>query len=443
MTVTSPQDALVPNLKTCWELLERIAESSQLKRSARLRTLLFYVARRSMKEGCERIHEHEIGVEVFGRPDGYDTNVDNIVRTNFTELRKRLETYFETEGLSEPLMIEIPRGSYIPVFHQRSPELEAPVLAAIQQPVAAVDARKTLPAVAESRRRPPVRLAGLIAAGLTTLALAALSLILWNQNRALQRAVTPWRSSPSLAAFWSGFLDGNQDTDIVLEDSAYLLIQNIDGHTFSFDDYLRQSFLGQIDQQHPSSDNAYAVNLISGKKLERASDVELAMGILALDRLSKSLRLYNARDYSTSLLARNNLILLGNPTSNPWDQIFEDRLNFRETPESRQNSLVTNRAPAAGEQATYISTPTMAYCVIAYLPKPNHSGNLLLIQGISSEATRAGGDFLLSEDRLSDLRNRMHKGNFPYFELLLKVSHVQGMPIATSIEAVRVYDNLK
>lgn len=120
MTEANLQDVVLPNLTACWDLLERIAESPQLRRSARLRELLFYVGRRSLKEGSQRIQEHEIGVEVFGRPAGYDTNVDNIVRSNATELRKRIEAYFETDGIAEPLIIEIPRGSYIPVFRYRS-----------------------------------------------------------------------------------------------------------------------------------------------------------------------------------------------------------------------------------------------------------------------------------------------------------------------------------
>jgi len=67
----------------------------------------------------------------------------------------------------------------------------------------------------------------------------------------------------------------------------------------------------------------------------------------------------------------------------------------------------------------------------------------LLIQGTTSEATKAGGDFLLSEERLSDFENRLHSNKIQYFELLLKVSHVSAMPITSSIETYRVYPNLK
>ena len=443
MTVSHPQDALVPNFKTCQELLERIAESPELRRSTRLRELLFYVGRRSLKEGCERIHESEIGIEVFGRPEGYDTNVDNIVRTNVTELRKRIEAYFKAGGRDEVLVVEIPRGSYIPVFRQRPASLESQGPGAVPVPTPESMQLEALPHGQESSLRHQKMVAGLIVSGLVILALVAISLTFWNQNLTLRREIAPWRYSPSLAAFWSGFLNGQRDTDIVLEDSGFLLVQNLDEQTFSANDYLQHTFLGQIERQHLDQRTLHSLNLIWGKKLDRASDVELALNILSLDRLSKNLHLYNARDYSTAPLTRDNMVLLGNPTANPWDQLFEERLNFRETPENRQNSLVTNQSPVAGEQNSYISTESVSYCAIAYLPKSDHSGNLLLIQGTSSEATKAGGDFLLSEDRLSDFRSRLHSNSFPYFELLLKVSHVNAMPITSSIEAYRVYPNLK
>ena len=105
-------------------LIERVAASSHFGRSARLRDFLLYVGGQSLKEGCPEIHEQEIGAKVFGRPASYDRSQDNIVRVNATELRKRIEQYFATEGAHETLILEIPRGGYKPVFHRRVPQAE-------------------------------------------------------------------------------------------------------------------------------------------------------------------------------------------------------------------------------------------------------------------------------------------------------------------------------
>ena len=435
---TAPYD-VEPSQRECEELLERLENSPHLRRSARLRELLGYVANRSMKEGCKRIHEHEVGVRVFGRPDGYDTNVDNIVRTNVTELRKRIHSYFETDGLGESLIVEVPRGSYVPVFHYRASQ---PVLPdPIPDPI--LSHEQGISQVHDSSALLARFVVGGILGGLLILGLAVSTFLLWSENRSLHRNLSPWRYSPALESFWLGFLDNERDTDVVLEDSAFLLVQNLDRRTFFLNDYMQRTFIGEIGRQQLDPAMRANLDLIWGKKLDRATDVELAFNILALDRVSKNVHLYNARDYSAVPLARNNVILLGNPTANPWDQLFQDRLNFRETPSNDQMSVVTNNAPSANEQSSYASTLDTSYCAIAYLPKADHSGNVLLIQGTTSEATKAGGDFLLSEERLSDFRNRLHSNKIPYFELLLKVSHLSAMPITSSIETYRVYPNLK
>ncbi|MGA2327363.1 MAG: hypothetical protein ABSH05_13855 [Bryobacteraceae bacterium] len=67
----------------------------------------------------EPISEHQIGVAVFGRPAGYDSVADTIVRVQVSQLRRRLEHYFLTHGQNEPAVMEIPGGPYVPVFRFR------------------------------------------------------------------------------------------------------------------------------------------------------------------------------------------------------------------------------------------------------------------------------------------------------------------------------------
>src|ERR1700678_1960743 len=124
---TLQEEATTHDLPTVDErraLIDRVAGSHHFSRSARLRDFLLYVGRQSLKEGCPEIHEQEIGARVFGRSASYDRSQDNIVRVNATELRKRIELYFATEGADEPLVLDIPRGAYKPIFHRRLPELD-------------------------------------------------------------------------------------------------------------------------------------------------------------------------------------------------------------------------------------------------------------------------------------------------------------------------------
>jgi hypothetical protein len=79
---------------------------------------------------------------------------------------------------------------------------------------------------------------------------------------------------------------------------------------------------------------------------------------------------------------------------------------------------------------------------VAYLPNPSENGKILIIQGTSSEAAEAGGDFLMSEERLADFKKMLHVAKLPYFELLLKTSQVTRTPLTTTIETYRTYPDL-
>ena len=95
-----------PSVDERRQLIDRVAASAQFRRSARLRDFLLYVGGQSLKEGCPEIHEQEIGTKVFGRSPSYDRSQDNIVRVNATELRKRIDLYFATEGGHETLVLD-------------------------------------------------------------------------------------------------------------------------------------------------------------------------------------------------------------------------------------------------------------------------------------------------------------------------------------------------
>lgn len=88
-----------------WALLERIVESQLLKRSTRLCELLLYIGDQTLRQNRVHLREQDIGESVFDRPRHYDTSVDNIVRVNATELRKRLDQYFLTEGSGESVRV--------------------------------------------------------------------------------------------------------------------------------------------------------------------------------------------------------------------------------------------------------------------------------------------------------------------------------------------------
>src|SRR4051794_9311202 len=105
-------------------LLQRVLWSRYLEKAGRIREFITYVCETSFADPAADIHEQEIGEQVFGRPSGYETTQDNIVRVTASQARKKLEQYFAAEGSGEPIVLEIPKGQYTPVFRERKPEPE-------------------------------------------------------------------------------------------------------------------------------------------------------------------------------------------------------------------------------------------------------------------------------------------------------------------------------
>src|ERR1700712_2837936 len=99
-----------------WELVQRVIESPHLIGSARLRDFLLHVTPRALRETPEDATEQQIGIQVFQRSPGFNSSEDSIVRSQARLLRLKLSAYFNAEGASEPVIIEIPKGHYLPVF---------------------------------------------------------------------------------------------------------------------------------------------------------------------------------------------------------------------------------------------------------------------------------------------------------------------------------------
>ncbi|HEV2484910.1 MAG TPA: hypothetical protein VGT08_05205 [Terracidiphilus sp.] len=396
------------------------------------------MGKRSLRDGCDRLQEQEIGSKIFHKPDSYDTNVDNIVRTNVSDLRKRIEMYFNSEGAHEVLTMQIPRGSYIPVFHYRADTAENPVEAAVELPTAiepALPVAEAPTVLANSRLMMTV----LAMAGVLILVLGAGCLYFWIQYRALHQPLYAWQSKPAVDELWSRFLNVNPNTDIVISDTGIGLAEALSHKTFPLNDYLSRGYIGQLQSAEMSPDMHVAVNRVLSWNLANPDEFTLARRLLALDPLGRNMHFYNARNYMPDLIKHDNVILIGARKSNPWDELFDNRMNFITEFDS---PMVVNRTPVKGEQATYLPTDADGYCIIAYMPNSDHSGMVMLIEGTNAEATEAAGDFLFSEDQLSGFMKMLHVNELPPFQVLLKVSAVRGTPLSASVEAYRVFPSL-
>jgi hypothetical protein len=98
------------------EQLERIVRSKHFRNSKRYPAFLRFVVEQTLAGKTEGLKERTLGVDVFARPNHYDTNEDPIVRVTAGEIRKRIAQYYQEPGHEEELRIDLPLGSYVPRF---------------------------------------------------------------------------------------------------------------------------------------------------------------------------------------------------------------------------------------------------------------------------------------------------------------------------------------
>ena len=112
--------------------LEKVLASPGFARNERLSRFLRFVVETHLEGKDIELKESVIAVEVFGRRPDFDSRLDPVVRTEAVRLRSRLSDYYMRDGKADALVIELPKGGYIPRF--REPAVEPSVTEAATEP---------------------------------------------------------------------------------------------------------------------------------------------------------------------------------------------------------------------------------------------------------------------------------------------------------------------
>src|SRR5579872_7374777 len=107
--------------KAARQQLDRILGSATFRQVDRLKRFLSFIVSEAAEGRADQLKEYVIGVQVFGKESSFDPRADPIVRVQARRLRTRLVRYYREEGGNDPLVIELPKGGYAPVFRMRDP----------------------------------------------------------------------------------------------------------------------------------------------------------------------------------------------------------------------------------------------------------------------------------------------------------------------------------
>ena len=208
--------------------LERILVSPPFRSSKRHPRFLRFVIDKTLSGTAQDIKERIIGVEVFDREIHYDVSNDPIVRVAAGEIRKRLAQYYIQPGHERELRIELPPGSYIPIFSmprgahdastdERSKTDPKPQIALLSRdapslPESTINVVDSATYTASTRRRNRTLIAAALA--VLVLVLAAAGDFMWSREH--------WRSE-DLDAFWQPLLNKGSGTILCIGDLNYLI----------------------------------------------------------------------------------------------------------------------------------------------------------------------------------------------------------------------------
>jgi len=398
-----------------WQVVERVAASPHLKASLRLQEFLFYISECAIREVPGEATEQQIGIHVFHRHPGYNSSEDSIVRTHARLLRQKLTAYFANEGAHEEIIVDVPKGHYLPVFTNRQAERSAPAHPEEFALVPVVP--ETI--VASAAGEVSGGLGRWLIAGVCLLLLTVVALLAWH----------PWKrmrvSQTAVDTFWRPFFV--DEPPFVVYSNALFTGNSITG--------LRYAPAG-ISQDESATD----------------SYVDTYTGIGELAAVYDLTKLFDAHQ-ATFTLKRSqlvawdeaksrNLIFIGASVENPSLRVLPPTVNFTQEAGSGFAGIV-NHHPRPGEPAVY-SRPehplTTDYAIIALLPGVQPGKRVLLFSGLTTFGTQAAVEFLCRPDSVAEILKQVigPKGEIRPFEAVVQTTVGGGVALETHLVTLRV-----
>jgi Tol biopolymer transport system component len=104
--------------------LARILDSPVLSRSEQLRRFLSFIVGQTLAGQGHTLKESVLAHELYGRGTDFDGGTDPVVRVDARRLRDKLREYYQDK--SDPVVISLPKGSYVPVFEEHAARVHQP-----------------------------------------------------------------------------------------------------------------------------------------------------------------------------------------------------------------------------------------------------------------------------------------------------------------------------
>jgi hypothetical protein len=429
--------------------VNRLLQSASFRDTPASRRLLEYIAEHSLEGSPETLKEFTIGVEALGRRMDFDPKADTIVRVQIRRLRQRINQYYETEGVDDPVVITIPKGSYAAEFFVRAPEIllaaETETEQGISEFSTPIDpfilptdqARLPVPANLHTVPEKPPRVfrswvvfmifLSLVCGGLTGY---------WFARRVQSRPV-----STPIEQLWSAMLKGDDSPIIGYPDGVFLvdgssnMFQFTDGPLGTRGELVDPNIARRFTLNPALIASAGPLYYENGGYTGTGEIESVAVLSVLLNKLGFKPKVLRSHDITVDDLRNHNVILLGGSAQNKAvkDYLTQGDFEYDYTPRAWGGRIVS-RHPLKGEAAVYQverNPLTHAidgdYALISCLPGVDRTHRVITLGGLDTTGTLGATLYATSAEGAEKIAGSLNKAyESPYFQSIVHVQLIHG-----------------
>ena len=399
--------------------IDRLVNSHTLHGSESLCKLLRYLAEHAIRHPGVALKEYQIATEVFGRPADFDPQLDSLVRVQAGRLRSKIAEYYSSEGSHDPILVELPKGTYTLAFHPATASTKT-VLRDVHEK------REEEEDTSQSR---PFSRAVLILSILLTLAVIGVAALLSGRVTTNGASKVDESAPAAFRVFWNGFVSG--------PDAPWVIFSN--GEFVGRPEVGLRYFNPARDSRETITDNYTGVGEV------------LAVYNLnqVFSQLHHQIRVKRGSLFSLDDAQNNNLIFVGSPVENLSLLDIPSTHHFifqRATSGPRKGDIaIVNVNPRAGEAKMFFGSPSGTpvledYAIVGLVPGMNSARWVLILAGTNTIGTQAAAEYVCRQDSLEQLLLRLsvsENGVLKPFEAVLHVRIARGVPVGTDLVALR------
>ena len=391
--------------------IERILQSKAFRGSEVQRSLLAYLGEKSLTGDADSLKEYTVGLDALGKPESYDPRHDSVVRVHVARLRTKLGEYYRTEGVADPIRVDLPKGGFKVIFESRPAVPEASAVG---------------PVVPSRRNRELVLLAAL---AVVAAAAIFLGFRLWRAQREIA-AAPAW--TPEIQQLWGPILAS--DRPLVVCIAARLMVR-VPGVGFvrdpSLDEWSELSKAKGIETLKEKMGAPAVYPSYGFSSIGTASGAFLLGKFLAPHR--DSVVLLRSDQLSWPEITENNVVFLGSPSGTRQMESLPMSQQIITEPDGIRNLNPQPGEPAfIPDQVSGEHVGEDSHAVITDMPGIYGRGEILILSGNQLTSVIAGvqavTDPILARMLVSRLR--APTGRMPrYYQVVLSVHSKDNFPI--------------